>query len=86
MAHLLAARHFDPKVDFVLDIGGQDIKCFKIKNGAIDDIILNEACSSAAAPSLKPLQNPWEEVWRSLQGLGFLPASRLIWVPAVRYL
>jgi predicted CoA-substrate-specific enzyme activase len=46
MAHLLAARHFDPKVDFVLDIGGQDIKCFKIQNGAIDDIILNEACSS----------------------------------------
>lgn len=46
MAHLLAARHFNPKVDFVLDIGGQDIKCFKIRRGAIDDIILNEACSS----------------------------------------
>lgn len=46
MAHLRAARHFNPKVDFVLDIGGQDIKCFKIRNGVIDNIILNEACSS----------------------------------------
>jgi predicted CoA-substrate-specific enzyme activase len=46
MAHLRAARHFNPQVDFVLDIGGQDIKCFKIRNGAIDNIVLNEACSS----------------------------------------
>ncbi len=46
MAHLKAARHFEKDVDFVLDIGGQDIKCFKIKDGAIDNIILNEACSS----------------------------------------
>ncbi len=46
MAHLRAAKHFNPKVDFVLDIGGQDIKCFKIHNGMIDHIILNEACSS----------------------------------------
>lgn len=46
MAHLKAASHFNPKVDFVLDIGGQDIKCFKIRNGVIDNIVLNEACSS----------------------------------------
>lgn len=46
MAHLRAASHFNPKVDFVLDIGGQDIKCFRIRNGVIDHIILNEACSS----------------------------------------
>ncbi len=46
MAHLRAASYFNPKVDFVLDIGGQDIKCFKIANGAIDNIVLNEACSS----------------------------------------
>lgn len=46
MAHLKAASFFNQKVDFVLDIGGQDIKCFKIKNGTIDSIILNEACSS----------------------------------------
>ena len=46
IAHFTAARHFRPNVDFILDIGGQDIKCFKIRNGAIDSIMLNEACSS----------------------------------------
>ncbi len=46
VAHYTAARHFMPDVDFILDIGGQDIKCFRIKNGAIDSIMLNEACSS----------------------------------------
>ena len=46
VAHFKAALHFSPKVDFIIDIGGQDIKCFKIKNGAIDSIMLNEACSS----------------------------------------
>ena len=46
IAHFKAAQHFDPQVEFILDIGGQDIKCFKIKNDAIDSIMLNEACSS----------------------------------------
>lgn len=46
VAHFKAALHFNPNVDFIIDIGGQDIKCFKIKNGAIDSIMLNEACSS----------------------------------------
>lgn len=46
IAHFKAAKHFNPDVDFILDIGGQDIKCFKIKDNAIDSIMLNEACSS----------------------------------------
>ncbi|MDR2672260.1 MAG: acyl-CoA dehydratase activase-related protein [Coriobacteriales bacterium] len=46
VAHLRAARELDPRVDFILDIGGQDIKCLRIKDGAIDDLLLNEACSS----------------------------------------
>lgn len=46
VAHFTAAKFFEPDVDFIIDIGGQDIKCFKIKNGAIDSIMLNEACSS----------------------------------------
>jgi len=46
VAHFKAALHFNKDVDFIIDIGGQDIKCFKIKNGAIDSIMLNEACSS----------------------------------------
>ncbi len=46
MAHFKAAKHFNPNVSFIIDIGGQDIKCFKIKNNSIDSIMLNEACSS----------------------------------------
>ena len=46
VAHYTAASYFCPDVDFIMDIGGQDIKCFKIKNKAIDSIMLNEACSS----------------------------------------
>ncbi len=46
VAHFTAARHFSPDVDFIIDIGGQDIKCFKIRNKCIDNISLNEACSS----------------------------------------
>ncbi|MDY2847637.1 MAG: acyl-CoA dehydratase activase [Oscillospiraceae bacterium] len=46
VAHYKAASFFCPNVDFIIDIGGQDIKCFKIKNHAIDSIMLNEACSS----------------------------------------
>ena len=46
IAHYTAAKFFRPDVDFILDIGGQDIKCFRIRNGVIDSIMLNEACSS----------------------------------------
>ncbi|GHV59125.1 2-hydroxyglutaryl-CoA dehydratase [Campylobacterota bacterium] len=46
IAHYKAAEHFLPGVDFILDIGGQDMKCLRIKDGAIDNILLNEACSS----------------------------------------
>lgn len=46
IAHYKAADYFLPGVDFILDIGGQDMKCLQIKNGVIDNIMLNEACSS----------------------------------------
>ncbi|WP_084502880.1 acyl-CoA dehydratase activase [Proteocatella sphenisci] len=46
VAHYIAAKHFCPDVDFIIDIGGQDMKCFKIKDGRVDNIMLNEACSS----------------------------------------
>lgn len=52
-AHFTAAKHFKPDVDFILDIGGQDIKCFKIHNGVIDNIYLNEACSSGCGSFLQ---------------------------------
>ena len=53
MAHFFAAKKFMPAVDFIIDIGGQDIKCFKIRNGAIDNIFLNEACSSGCGSFLQ---------------------------------
>ncbi len=46
IAHYKAANHFSPGVDFIIDIGGQDMKCMKIRGGVIDSIMLNEACSS----------------------------------------
>ncbi|MCL2645200.1 MAG: acyl-CoA dehydratase activase-related protein, partial [Betaproteobacteria bacterium] len=46
IAHYKAAKHFLPEVDFILDIGGQDMKCLRIRDGVIDNILLNEACSS----------------------------------------
>ncbi len=53
MAHFTAAKKFNPDVDFIIDIGGQDIKCFKIRNSAIDNIFLNEACSSGCGSFLQ---------------------------------
>ena len=53
VAHFTAARHFLPDVDFIIDIGGQDMKCFKIENGAISNIFLNEACSSGCGSFLQ---------------------------------
>ncbi len=46
VAHYYAAAYFDSKVDCILDIGGQDMKCIKIKDRAVDSVLLNEACSS----------------------------------------
>ncbi|MFA6796726.1 MAG: acyl-CoA dehydratase activase [Bacilli bacterium] len=57
VAHYKAAKFFQPKVDFIIDIGGQDIKCFKIKNNAIDSIKLNEACSSGCGSFIQTFAN-----------------------------
>ncbi len=46
VAHYYAAAFFDPSVDCILDIGGQDMKCIKIRNQTVDSVQLNEACSS----------------------------------------
>ena len=46
VAHYYAAAFFSPEVDCILDIGGQDMKCIKIKNHTVDSVQLNEACSS----------------------------------------
>ncbi len=53
VAHFSAAKYFMPDVEFIIDIGGQDMKCFKIRGGAIDNIFLNEACSSGCGSFLQ---------------------------------
>ncbi len=59
VAHFTAAKKFKPDVDFIIDIGGQDIKCFKIRNNAIDNIFLNEACSSGCGSFLQTFAAAW---------------------------
>ncbi len=57
IAHCTAAKYFDPQVDCVLDIGGQDMKCIKLKNGDVDSIMLNEACSSGCGSFIENFAN-----------------------------
>ncbi len=57
IAHCTAASFFDPKVDCVLDIGGQDMKCIRLKNGAVHSIMLNEACSSGCGSFIENFAN-----------------------------
>ncbi len=57
VAHFKAAEFFCPGVDFILDIGGQDMKCLKIKDGIIESILLNEACSSGCGSFLDTFAN-----------------------------
>ena len=76
IAHFKAAQHFDPQVDFILDIGGQDIKCFKIKDNAIDSIMLNEACSSGCGSFIRTICNRWATPQRSLRGWDYFPNTR----------
>jgi len=61
VAHYQAASFFNPDVDFILDIGGQDMKCFKIRDHAIDEIILNEACSSGCGSFLETFASGLQE-------------------------
>lgn len=57
IAHYYAARFFEPQVDCILDIGGQDMKCIKIKDGSVESIILNEACSSGCGSFIENFAN-----------------------------
>lgn len=53
IAHYTAAKKFRPNVDFIIDVGGQDIKCFDLKGGLIEHLYLNEACSSGCGSFLQ---------------------------------
>ena len=70
VAHFTAAKKFRPDVDFIIDIGGQDIKCFKIRNNAIDNIFLNEACSSGCGSFLQTFAAAWSYGIEAFSRLG----------------
>lgn len=72
VAHYTAAKKFMPDVEFVIDIGGQDIKCFKIHNKAIDNIFLNEACSSGCGSFLQTFANALSYSIEDFSKLGIL--------------
>ncbi len=57
IAHTTAAAFFDRDVDCVLDIGGQDMKCIKLKKGSVDTVLLNEACSSGCGSFIENFAN-----------------------------
>ncbi|MCD7922343.1 MAG: 2-hydroxyacyl-CoA dehydratase [Clostridiales bacterium] len=57
ISHYQAARFFEPDVDCIVDIGGQDMKCITIRDGAVDNIILNEACSSGCGSFIENFAN-----------------------------
>ena len=57
VAHYYAAAFFDPEVDCILDIGGQDMKCIKIKDRTVDSVQLNEACSSGCGSFIETFAN-----------------------------
>ncbi|MDR2903979.1 MAG: acyl-CoA dehydratase activase-related protein, partial [Clostridiales bacterium] len=57
VAHYKAAAFFEPEVDFILDIGGQDMKCIRIKDGVIDNVLLNEACSAGCGSFIETFAN-----------------------------
>ncbi len=57
VAHTTAAAFFDPQVDCVLDIGGQDMKCIKLRNGVVENVLLNEACSSGCGSFIENFAN-----------------------------
>ena len=57
IAHYKGAKYFNKNVDFIIDIGGQDMKCLKIKNNVIDSILLNEACSAGCGSFIQTFAN-----------------------------
>ena len=86
VAHYHAAAFFDPEVDCILDIGGQDMKCIKIKNGTVDSVQLNEACSSGCGSFIETFAKSLNYSVQDFAKAALLRNIPLIWEPAVPYL
>ena len=78
VAHLRGAQEMLPGVEFILDIGGQDMKCLRVKDGVIDHIMLNEACSSGCGSFIESFA--W--TWRNSRRRPSRPTARWTWAAA----
>ena len=86
VAHYYAAAFFDPKVDCILDIGGQDMKCIKIKNHTVDSVQLNEACSSGCGSFIETLRQLPELCSNGFrEGSAVCRATRSISAPVAQF-
>ena len=79
MAHYKSAEFFCPDVDYIIDIGGQDMKCVRIRNGVIDNIQVNEACSSGCGSFIQSFAQSMDSMHTlfSLEALGLKVLSDL---------
>jgi len=75
MAHYKAARRLLPDVEFILDIGGQDMKCMQVKNGEIESVLLNEACSSGCGSFIENFANALDMTSAEFAKIGLNAAS-----------
>ena len=83
MAHLRGAQEMLPGVEFILDIGGQDMKCLRVRDGVIDHIMLNEACSSGCGSFIESFATGLNlDVDRVRQDGQRRRSIRLIWAAA----
>ena len=86
VSHYYAASFFEPDVDCILDIGGQDMKCIKIKNQTVDSVQLNEACSSGCGSFIETFAKSLNYTVETLPTRLCLLTILLILEPAVPYL
>ena len=82
-----SSEFFEPDVDCILDIGGQDMKCIKINNQAVDNVLLNEACSSGCGSFIETFAKSLNYTVEDFaKDRSFLQKLRSTWDPAVPYL
>ena len=77
VAHYYAAAFFEPDVDCILDIGGQDMKCIKIHNNTVDSVQLNEACSSGCGSFIETFAKSLNYKIQDFAKVAPLPQARL---------
>ena len=75
VAHYYAAAFFEPDVDCIRDIGGQDMKCIKIRNKTVDNVLLNEACSSGCGSFIETFAHSLNYSVKDLQDCHFCRTS-----------